>query len=200
MQALNNLLRLARPGHWIKNFFVFAPLVFSRRFTDAAAVLESAMAFAAFCLASSAIYALNDVMDRKEDARHPTKCRRPVASGQVSPTAAIGLALVLAACAAVLAAALRPAFALWLAAYLVIMLAYVLGLKRVAILDVLILAVGFVIRACAGGAADRHLDQPVAHPVHADAGALPGFCEARGGAAGAGRRGPPDPPRRVVPL
>ncbi len=153
MQALHNLLRLARPGHWIKNLFVFAALVFSRRFSDSDAVLETVLAFAAFCLGSSAVYALNDVMDRNEDARHPTKCRRPVASGAVSPTAATVLALVHAACAAAVATSLPPAFSLWLGAYLLIMLGYVLGLKRVAILDVLILAVGFVIRACAGGAA-----------------------------------------------
>ena len=146
-------MRLARPGHWIKNLFVFAALVFSRRFGDTCAVFETVLAFAAFCLGSSTVYALNDVMDRNEDARHPTKCRRPVASGAISPTAAIVLALVLAGGAAVVAARVGPAFSLWLAAYFLIMLAYVLGLKRVAILDVLILAVGFVIRACAGGAA-----------------------------------------------
>jgi 4-hydroxybenzoate polyprenyltransferase len=153
MKLLYNLLRLARPSHWIKNLFVFAALVFNRSFTRTDAVIEAALAFVAFCLASSAIYALNDVCDRKEDARHPTKRRRPVASGEVSPTAAMAMAFVLAAGAMAVSAAVRPEFSLAAGAYLALMLGYVLGLKRVAILDVLILAVGFVIRAYAGGVA-----------------------------------------------
>ena len=146
-------MRLARPGHWLKNGFVFAALVFARRVTDAGAVLKTVEAFAAFCLASSAVYALNDVADRAEDAQHPSKRGRPVASGAVGVGAAVVLGLVLAAGSAALAAHVGGALALVVAAYLVLMLAYTLGLKRVAILDVLIIASGFVLRAYAGGVA-----------------------------------------------
>jgi 4-hydroxybenzoate polyprenyltransferase len=160
LKQVRNLIRLARPGHWLKNGFVFAALVFARKVTDAEAVLKTLEAFAAFCLASSAVYALNDVADRAEDAQHPSKRGRPVASGAVSVVAAAVLGLVLAAGAAALAAHVGGALALVVAGYLVLMLAYTLGLKRVAILDVLIIASGFVLRAYAGGAA---IQVPVSH-------------------------------------
>ncbi|HUU83574.1 MAG TPA: UbiA family prenyltransferase, partial [Phycisphaerae bacterium] len=96
MKALVNLVRLSRPSHWLKNGFVLAALVFARKVTDAEAVVRAAGAFAAFCLASSAIYALNDVVDRREDAQHPLKRNRPVASGAVGAGLAVGLSVVLA--------------------------------------------------------------------------------------------------------
>ncbi|MBM4020389.1 MAG: decaprenyl-phosphate phosphoribosyltransferase [Planctomycetes bacterium] len=163
MRSIYNLVRLARPGHWIKNLFVLAALVFSRGGRDArlgpevcdlaAAVGAALVAFAAFCLASSAVYALNDVLDRREDARHPTKRRRPVASGETSPAAAAVLAAVLAAGGLAAAWAVGARVLEVLALYLAVMLGYVAGLKRVAVLDVILLAVGFVLRAYAGGVA-----------------------------------------------
>jgi 4-hydroxybenzoate polyprenyltransferase len=137
----------------MKNLFVFAALVFSRRVTDASALLEAATAFIAFSLASSAIYAFNDIMDRQEDARHPTKCRRPVASGAVSTGAATVLAVILVWVTFGVAWTVGRPFTATVGLYLVLMALYVLGLKRIAVLDVLILAVGFVIRAYAGGVA-----------------------------------------------
>ena len=153
MKVLVNLVRLSRPSHWLKNGFVLAALVFARKVTDAEAVVRAAGAFAAFCLASSAIYALNDVVDRREDAQHPSKRNRPVASGAVGGGLAVGLSVVLASAAVGLALVVGRAFAATVGAYLVLMLAYVVGLRRVAILDVLVIASGFVIRAYAGGAA-----------------------------------------------
>jgi 4-hydroxybenzoate polyprenyltransferase len=153
LNTLKNLVRLARPSHWIKNTFVFAALIFSRHINQTDDVVASLLAFAAFCLASSAVYALNDVCDRNEDARHPKKCRRPVASGEIGPGAACLFALVLNIAAVAIALNVGHGFALVLGLYLAIMLGYILGLKRVAILDVLILSVGFVLRAYAGGVA-----------------------------------------------
>ena len=153
MKALVNLVRLSRPSHWLKNGFVLAALVFARKVTDAEAVVRAAGAFAAFCLASSAIYALNDVVDRREDAQHPLKRNRPVASGAVGAGLAVGLSVVLASAGVGLALVVGRAFAATVGAYLVLMLAYVAGLRRVAILDVLVIASGFVIRAYAGGVA-----------------------------------------------
>lgn len=153
MRSITNLIRLARPSHWIKNLFVLAALVFSRRLTEADAVLTSLVAFAAFCLASSGIYALNDVLDRREDALHPVKRRRPVAAGEISPAVAVAWSLILMAAAVAVGLAVRREFAAMVGAYLALTGAYVFGLKRVAILDVLVIAFGFVLRAYAGGVA-----------------------------------------------
>jgi 4-hydroxybenzoate polyprenyltransferase len=153
MHGLYNLARLARPGHWIKNFFVLAALFFSLKITNGHACWLAFKAFLTFCLASSAIYALNDVMDRQSDARHPVKRLRPVAAGEVSVAAAMGLYAVLTVMAMTLAMTLGAFFAEIVGAYVLLMLAYALGLKRVAILDVIILAMGFVFRAYAGGVA-----------------------------------------------
>jgi 4-hydroxybenzoate polyprenyltransferase len=147
------MVRLIRPGHWIKNGFVLAALVFSGRAAEADSVRLALVALAAFCLASSAVYALNDVLDRAEDARHPRKRNRPVASGAVSPAEALALAAVLGAGAVVVARMLPGPLVVVIMAYLVLSGAYALGLKRLAILDVLIIAVGFVLRAYAGGVA-----------------------------------------------
>lgn len=153
MRGLYNLIRLARPSHWIKNLFVFAAIVFSRKVTDPVAVREAIEAFLAFCLASSAIYAINDVLDRESDAHHPVKRRRPVASGETRPSVAVVFGVVLAAGAAAVALNVGRDFALWVGGYLVLTLAYALGLKRLAVLDVLVISLGFVIRAYAGGVA-----------------------------------------------
>lgn len=153
MRGLRNIVRLARPGHWIKNLFVFAAVVFSREVTNSAALAKAAVAFAAFCLASSAIYALNDALDRKEDALHPVKRLRPVASGETSPWTAAVLGVVLMAASIAVAATLPCPFILTVVAYLVVTLTYIGGLKRIAVLDVLLIALGFVVRAYAGGVA-----------------------------------------------
>ena len=153
MKTLVNLVRLARPSHWLKNVFVFAALIFAKRVLDPDAWAAALKAFAAFCLASSAVYAFNDVLDRKEDAAHPVKRRRPVASGRLSAGTALGFSVGLAAAAVCLSLLVRQPFPALLGAYLVLMAAYAVALKRVAILDVLVIASGFVIRALAGGEA-----------------------------------------------
>jgi 4-hydroxybenzoate polyprenyltransferase len=148
-----NLVCLARPAHWIKNVFVFAAIVFGRRAGDVAAWTAVVTAAAAFCLASSAVYAFNDVMDRRQDARHPLKRDRPLASGAVSPTAAVAFGLVLAAGGLVLAFLAGPRVPWAVGGYLVLMAGYTAGLKRAAVLDVLLIACGFLLRAEAGGLA-----------------------------------------------
>lgn len=160
MRHLSRLIQLARPGHWIKNLFVLAVLVFARKIGDAGAWLASLGALAAFCLASSAVYAINDVTDRREDAEHPEKRRRPVASGDIGVRTAVAFGVVLAAAALLLALAVGPWMPVVVGAYLVLMAGYTFGLKRIAILDVLLIASGFVIRAYAGGVA---LDVEVSH-------------------------------------
>jgi len=143
------LLKLMRPHQWVKNVFVFAGLIFSHSWRDVGALLPVLEAFGAFCAVSSAVYILNDWRDREADARHPTKRLRPLASGAVSPTTA-GIA-----CAALLAAGGLLAggnITLWvlLVVYVVINLLYSWHLKRVPIVDVWVIASGFMLRLLAG--------------------------------------------------
>jgi len=147
------LLRLARPKHWVKNAFVAAPLFFTPSAMSSAAAGTVALAILAFCLTASAIYALNDWADREADGLHPEKRHRPVASGAVAPAVALIFAGVLAVAAAAIAFRLPPEFAIILAIYAGMNLAYSLGLKNVSLLDVLVIAMGFVLRVEAGAAA-----------------------------------------------
>lgn len=164
MKALSALVRLARPKQWVKNIFVFTALIFSRSaassgfalsaILNVAAVLDSVLAFACFCAASSAVYFFNDFRDAEEDRRHPVKCDRPLARGDLPRWAGMAGFVVLAAAAvAVAAAVLGPVTAGVVATYLVFNLAYSAGLKHVVIVDVLIIAAGFVLRILAGAAA-----------------------------------------------
>ena len=147
------MIRLLRPAHWAKNVFVLAPLVFAQRLTDPEAVRNGLMAFAAFCLASSAVYVFNDIRDRAEDRLHPVKRFRPIAAGDVSVFSATILGLVLVIVSLTLAASLGWHFFTVLAIYLALNQLYSAGLKHTVILDVMIVSLGFVLRVLAGGAA-----------------------------------------------
>jgi len=149
------LILLLRPAHWVKNVFVLAPLVFAQRLTDPQSVHNGLMAFAAFCLASSAVYVFNDIRDRAEDRLHPMKRFRPIAAGEVSVLAATVLVLGLAIVSLALAASLGWPFFTVLAIYLALNQLYSAGLKHTVILDVMIVSLGFVLRVLAGGAAVR---------------------------------------------
>ncbi len=153
MLTLPPLLKAMRPTQWPKNFFVLAPLVFAGKLFDPAALGRSALAFAVFCAASSAVYLANDIRDREADRRHPLKRHRPLAAGTLTVAAAVGAALLLAALAGVGAWELGGRFALVLAIYFGLNVCYTLGLKDVVILDVLLVSFGFVLRVLAGGAA-----------------------------------------------
>lgn len=142
-----------RPRQWTKNVFVLAPLVFAQSLTDRKALAAAAVAFAAFCMAASAVYLFNDLRDREEDRNHPLKRLRPIASGRVPVAAAGAAAAVLAAGALAAATSLGGSVAAIVALYLALNALYSLGLKTVAILDVLILSLGFVLRVLGGGEA-----------------------------------------------
>lgn len=144
------LLRAMRPRHWIKNVFVFAALVFAHELVDVRSAALAAAAFAVFCLLSSAVYLLNDVADREVDRRHPTKRLRPVACGELSPRTAAAASLLLAVVALGASFAVSVPFAAVACTYLLTNLAYSMALKRVVILDVMIVAAGFLLRAWAG--------------------------------------------------
>ena len=143
------LIKLLRPHQWLKNGFVFAGLLFSQRWSDAAVVPNVLLAFAAFCCAASAVYVLNDWLDRKLDAQHPTKRLRPFASGAVSAPAGLVLAGLLLLGGFCFAYGNRVLLSL-LAVYLLMNLAYSLRLKTVPVVDVFIISSGFILRLLAG--------------------------------------------------
>lgn len=145
-----DLLRLARPYQWVKNGFVFAGVIFGHAWDDPDTLERVLRLFAAFCLVSSAVYAANDVADREADRTHPVKRGRPVASGRVSVAAAVGLAVLLGASGLLLAATVSPLALAFAAAYCVVNAAYSAGLKHVGVLDVFLIAAGFMLRLLAG--------------------------------------------------
>lgn len=144
------LLEAMRPRQWTKNAFVLAGIVFAGRLFERMAQLRTVCAFALFCAASSAVYLANDVLDREADARHPVKRHRAIASGRLRPHIAIAASVMLALSSAVCALALNPKTFAIVAAYLVSSFAYSLGLKRLFLVDVMVVAAGFVLRAAAG--------------------------------------------------
>jgi decaprenyl-phosphate phosphoribosyltransferase len=172
--ALSALVAAARPRQWVKNAFVVAPILFSGRFVAWPAWVQCLAATASFCLLSSSIYLVNDICDRNADRLHPEKRRRPVASGRVSVSSAVTEAVVLALAGGAIVAAVvtlgRSAvvaalayrmpqplggagLAVWAGGYVALNLLYSFWLKKRAIIDVLVVAMGFVMRAMAGAAA-----------------------------------------------
>jgi 4-hydroxybenzoate polyprenyltransferase len=150
MKKSSDLFRLMRPYQWVKNGFVFTGLLFGHAWHDPHLVTQVLIAFVAFCLVSSSIYTFNDIVDLKEDRLHPGKSRRPLASGQVSVSAAVMFAALLAVPGLVLAYAASPAVLIILLGYGLMNIAYSLRLKHVVILDVFIIATGFMLRILAG--------------------------------------------------
>jgi 4-hydroxybenzoate polyprenyltransferase len=143
-------VRLLRPHQWVKNVFVLAGIVFGQKANDPAAWRVALLGLICVCLVSSAIYVFNDIRDRDEDRRHPRKSKRPIAAGEVSvPTAGV-ISFVAAAVGLGGAWLLGPAFFLVVAVYAVLQVTYTLGLKHAALLDVIAIALGFVLRAVAG--------------------------------------------------
>lgn len=151
--SLRDWLALLRPAQWVKNLFVLAPLLFSRHLFDPGLWLEAAAAAWLFCMASAAVYAWNDVLDAERDRGHPLKANRPVAAGRIRPKAALLAATAIAAAALAGAVWLRPAFAALVALYLAQNGLYSAWLKRIALVDVLVIAQGFVLRVVGGALA-----------------------------------------------
>jgi 4-hydroxybenzoate polyprenyltransferase len=157
--ALSLVLSL-RPSQWTKNLVLFAALLFGQRLLDGPAVLHAIAAFAIFCALSGVVYLINDVADREADRRHPVKKLRPIASGAVSVPAALTLAAVLGAVAVAGAFWLSTLFGVVSVSYLALLSLYSGVLKHVVILDVLTIAIGFVLRAVAGAVA---VNVPISH-------------------------------------
>lgn len=153
---VGNILRIIRPHQWLKNVFVLLPLFFGGSLLDPHDIAAALIAVMAFSFMASAIYCLNDIVDVEDDRRHPVKCRRPIASGQVSVAAAYTMMAVMVAlsfASAMLLGGGAVGVAAVTGVYLVLNVAYCLWLKRFAILDVCTIAAGFVLRLFAGGLA-----------------------------------------------
>ncbi len=153
MVNFHNYVLLVRPHQFIKNTFLFLPLLFGDKLFNFNAILWTSLGFACFCLASSTVYIFNDIKDIEDDRKHPTKKNRPLASGKIPVSKAKRLALTLAAASVVISLALGSEFVLVLTGYLFLNLLYSSGLKHFAIIDVTCIATGFVMRIFAGASA-----------------------------------------------
>ena len=148
-------LKLLRPKDWAKNLFLFVPLFFAGEIFDRDNLIRLFYGFIAFSCIASSIYIINDYRDREDDRKHPVKCKRPLAAGTVSPTAAIVICVILILGGFGLAYWIRDKFLFVLAIYFLINLGYSLGLKNVPILDIILLAAGFVLRIKSGSVIAR---------------------------------------------
>lgn len=150
---MNALFRLLRPAHWVKNGFVFTPLIFSKHLFDTMYFSDAMIAFVAFSLASSFVYIVNDLLDIEADILHPEKKKRPIASGEISIRIAMGTSIVLGVCTVVCALQLPLEFLITVLMYIAIQTGYSFGLKHVVILDLFIVSSGFMLRVFGGALA-----------------------------------------------
>lgn len=150
---MKNILILIRPHQYVKNFFIFLPLFFAGQILNPALAIKALLAFIAFSFSASAIYILNDYYDIAEDRLHPKKKNRPLASGALSKKTAILLMLLLAASGIYLMFTVSTQATVILTGYILLNIAYSFYLKHVAILDISIIAIGFVLRLFVGAAA-----------------------------------------------
>jgi 4-hydroxybenzoate polyprenyltransferase len=158
MKRLLRYARLVRPEQWIKNNFVLAPLIFSRELFDPGPLLTALRACFGFCFVAGAVYILNDLADLAEDRSHPVKKHRPLASGEVSRSEAFTIGFLLLAAGTAVTLGLSPKFHLLLSGYLLINILYSIKLKEIILLDVFLVASGFMLRVLAGAYA---IDVPV---------------------------------------
>lgn len=157
---LRNLTRSLRPEQWTKNLVIFAALLFGQKLLDREAVTSALAAFAVFCGLSGVVYLVNDVMDRDADRQHPTKSTRPIASGAIVPSKALAAAAAIGLVSLAAAWTLGSAFFVTAGTYLALLACYSGPIKHVMILDVLTIAIGFVLRAVAGAVA---INVPISH-------------------------------------
>lgn len=139
-----------RPRQWTKNMFVFAALIFDRQLFNLHSFERTVIAFIIFCLLSSSVYLLNDVMDINSDREHPIKKNRPIASGKLAVSTAVIASILIAVVSLGIALLVSPTLALIAAVYYLMNIAYSKWLKHIVLIDVLIIAFGFVLRVAAG--------------------------------------------------
>ncbi|MGA1980736.1 MAG: decaprenyl-phosphate phosphoribosyltransferase [Sedimentisphaerales bacterium] len=153
--TIKPIIELARPGHWIKNIIVFLPIIFSRRLDDPAAWQQAFVAAIVFCMASSFAYIINDINDRQADQSHPLKKNRPLVSGRITTATAVMEAAVFLVLAIIVAYGFSKPLLLTVATYMLLQVSYSLFLKQKVLVDVICIALGFVLRAFSGVVAIR---------------------------------------------
>jgi len=146
-------LKLIRPNQWIKNLLIFAPVFFGHELFFADKLEKSIYAFVVFTLIAGSLYIFNDIFDRRKDGEHPVKSNRPIASGAISVSQAVIFAVVLFVAALFLLLKLVPSTLIPIGIYVILNILYTLWLKRVAIVDILIVASFYVVRIAVGGVA-----------------------------------------------
>lgn len=147
---LVEIFKSLRPQQWIKNLFIFAPIIFSQNIFNLPLLLKTIIAFIAFCILSGSLYILNDLKDLEEDKLHPLKSKRPLASGELKKFHAILVFFILSSLGFILAISLNKNFFIIALIYFFLQVAYSVRLKHVVILDVFVIAAGFFIRVVSG--------------------------------------------------
>lgn len=150
---MKSIIKLLRPKQWLKNFFVFAAVIFSRKFFNPSYMITTIQVFIAFCLAASSVYVFNDIIDAEKDRQHPEKKFRPIASGKIKKRQAIELYFLLILVVILLVFQLNRHVMYILLFYIGINVAYSLLLKNIVIIDVMIITLGFVLRVESGSVA-----------------------------------------------
>ncbi|MBB6215600.1 4-hydroxybenzoate polyprenyltransferase [Anaerosolibacter carboniphilus] len=150
ISLLKGFIKTMRPKQWTKNLLVFAGLIFSNNLFDAPLLRTTTLGFLLFCMFSGCVYFINDIIDLEKDRAHPKKCKRPIASGLISVKQAIFFLMILFTVTIVTSFQLNTVFAYLGIAYFVLIILYSFQLKHIVILDVMTIAIGFVLRAVAG--------------------------------------------------
>lgn len=154
------MFKLLRPGQWVKNLVVFTGLIFSANFTNVALLLKAVATFIIFCALSGSCYVINDIFDIESDKRHPQKKTRPLACGEISISCALFFAIILALFSLGISFLLDVYLGFTALAYFLLIFLYSIVLKHFAIVDVMVVSLGFVLRAVAGGVAVKALVSP----------------------------------------
>ena len=150
MKKIFELGKLFRPTQWVKNIFLFAALIFSKHFFEPAYFIAAAKGFIVFCLVSSIVYIVNDIADREADRLHPVKRKRPLAAGTINVSTALAVVVGILIILGWLLVQLPVSFSITVLIYVLLNLGYSFGLKRVVLVDVFIIAAGFMLRVLAG--------------------------------------------------
>lgn len=151
MNNFKYIVKLLRPKQWIKNLFVFGPIIFSNNLMNGELLKNNILTFIAFCFISSSVYILNDIVDKDRDKEHPKKCTRPIASGKISIPKAILIGLILSSASLTIAISLNKFIAIIIGLYILNNVLYSFKLKNIFLIDILSIALGFILRLVAGG-------------------------------------------------
>ncbi|MBL7804641.1 MAG: decaprenyl-phosphate phosphoribosyltransferase [Saprospiraceae bacterium] len=149
--SVRDLIRLIRLEHWVKNLFLFLPAFFAGRLLEPDLLLRTVLGFLSFSLIASAVYVLNDLIDAPQDRNHPDKCKRPIASGVIAPRTGVALVILLLGTGTGLAVILDATFAGIAFLYFIINVFYSFSLKHIALIDVSLIGLGFLLRVFGGG-------------------------------------------------